>query len=192
MFKKANGVIFTVTVLFFIASEVINTFYMRFLAEYDNQKNGSYSYFADFKTYWLVLGIMQIVYFVLLVIKYTLLSIVVLGSNEKLHENMIHGLVRCPSSYFDTTPTGRLINKFSNDLGILDNTLSFVFVDMVEGPIISIIMLANIFQINLFFIPPGIITLVFLVYFFIFCKPTIVESKQLDLRTRSPVFNIFG
>jgi ATP-binding cassette subfamily C (CFTR/MRP) protein 4 len=105
---------------------------------------------------------------------------------------MIHGLVRCPSSYFDTTPTGRLINKFSNDLGILDNTLSFVFVDMIEGPIVSLIMLANIFQINLFFIPPGIITLIFLVYFFIFCKPTIVESKQLDLRTKTPVFNIFG
>jgi ATP-binding cassette subfamily C (CFTR/MRP) protein 4 len=44
---------------------------------------------------------------------------------------MIHGLVRCPSSYFDVTPTGRLVNKFSNDLGILDNTLVFVLVDMV-------------------------------------------------------------
>ena len=32
----------------------------------------------------------------------------------------------------------------------------------------------------------------FLVYFFIFCKQTIIESKQLDLRTRTPVFNIFG
>ncbi len=105
---------------------------------------------------------------------------------------MIHGLVRCPSSYFDTTPTGKLINKFSNDLGILDDTLSFVFTDMIEGPIISIIMLANIFQINVFFIPPGVVTLIFLVYFFTFCKPTIVESKQLDLRTKTPVFNIFG
>lgn len=53
-------------------------------------------------------------------------------------------------------------------------------------------MLANIFQINLYFIPPGVITIIFLVYFFMFCKPTIIESKQLDLRARSPVFNIFG
>ena len=44
---------------------------------------------------------------------------------------MMHGLVRCPSNYFDTTPTGRLINKFSNDLGILDNTMAFVFTDMI-------------------------------------------------------------
>jgi hypothetical protein len=42
---------------------------------------------------------------------------------------MIHGLVRSPSTFFDITPTGRLINKFSNDLGILDNTLIFVFTD---------------------------------------------------------------
>jgi ATP-binding cassette subfamily C (CFTR/MRP) protein 4 len=105
---------------------------------------------------------------------------------------MIHGLVRCPSAYFDTTPTGRLINKFSNDLGILDNTLSFVFFDMIEGPIITIIMLINIFQINVLFIPPGALSVIFLIFFFMFCKCTIIESKQLDLRTRTPVFNIFG
>ncbi len=37
-FKKINWIIFPITVLFFIASELINTFYMRFLAQYDNQK----------------------------------------------------------------------------------------------------------------------------------------------------------
>ena len=135
---------------------------------------------------------MQIFYFIIMCIKYTLLSIVVLGSNEKLHENMIYGLVRCPSSYFDTTPTGRLINKFSNDLGILDNTLAFVFIDIIEGPIITLIMIINVFQINILFIPPGILTIAFLIYFFIFCKHGIVEAKQLDLRTRTPVFNLFG
>ena len=105
---------------------------------------------------------------------------------------MIHGLVRCPSSYFDKTPTGKLINKFSNDLGILDNTMAFVFTDMIEGPIICLIMLANIFQINVMFIPPGFVTIIFLIFFFNYCKPSIVESKQLDLKTRTPVFNIFS
>lgn len=87
---------------------------------------------------------------------------------------MIHGLVRCPSSYFDTTPTGRLINKFSNDLGILDNTLAFVMMDTVEGPIIGIIMVVNIFEINLLFIPPGLINIAFIIFYFMFCKKTIV------------------
>ena len=58
---------------------------MRFLADYDNQKTDNDAFFRDFKIYWLVLGIMQILYFVFMCVKYLLLSIVVLGSNEKLH-----------------------------------------------------------------------------------------------------------
>jgi len=104
---------------------------------------------------------------------------------------MIHSLVSCPSSYFDITPTGRLINKFSNDLGILDNTMVFVFTDIIEGPITNLIMLTNIFQINMLFIPLGAVTIIFLVFFFIYCKQAIIESKKMDLRTKTPAYNIF-
>jgi ATP-binding cassette subfamily C (CFTR/MRP) protein 4 len=105
---------------------------MRFLAEYDNQIDGTYKVFkGDNNLYWTILGIMLVVYFILLIVKYFMVSVVALWSNEKLHEMMMHGLVRCPSSYFDTTPTGRLINKFSNDLGILDNMLVFVSIDSI-------------------------------------------------------------
>ena len=48
IFNKKNWIIFPITVFFFVASEVINTFYMRFLAEYDNQKSQSYTLFRDF------------------------------------------------------------------------------------------------------------------------------------------------
>ena len=103
---------------------------------------------------------------------------------------MMHGLVRSPSYYFDLTPTGQITNKFSNDLGILDNTLGITMIDCMEGPIISIIMLVNIFTIDLFFLIPGIITIVFLVGYFLFCKDTNVKVKELDLRKKSPVFSL--
>jgi ABC-type multidrug transport system fused ATPase/permease subunit len=67
---------------------------------------------------------------------------------------MIQGLIRSPSYYFDITSTGRLNNKFSNDLGILDNILSFVLTDSIEVPIISIILLVNVFSIDIYFIIP--------------------------------------
>ena len=44
---------------------------------------------------------------------------------------MIEAIVRCPGKFFDTTPSGILVNKFSNDLGILDNTMIFGLVDAV-------------------------------------------------------------
>ena len=103
---------------------------------------------------------------------------------------MIQGLVRSPSYYFDLTPTGQITNKFSNDLGILDNTLGFTMIDCMEGIIISIIMLVNVFTIDLFFLIPGIITIFFLVGYFLFCKNTNIKVKELDLRKKSPVFSL--
>ena len=58
---------------------------------------------------------------------------------------MLNGVVRSPASYFDLTPSGQLISRFSNDIGILDNSLAFVFVDCLEGPIVTIVMALNIF-----------------------------------------------
>ena len=105
---------------------------------------------------------------------------------------MIHGLVRSPSFYFDITRTGQLNNKFSNDLGIMDNMLAFVLTGSLEGPIIGIIMIANVFSINVYFMIPGIVNIIFIVAFYIYCKKAIIEIKQLDLKLKSPVFNMVG
>ena len=87
---------------------------------------------------------------------------------------MIHSLLRSPSHYFDLTPTGQITNKFSNDLGILDNTMAFVLNDVIEGPIRSVVLFVNIVTIDTFFLIPGCINITFLILFFIFCKATIV------------------
>jgi hypothetical protein len=42
---------------------------------------------------------------------------------------MVNGIVRSPASFFDVTPSGMLINKFSNDLSILDNALALTLID---------------------------------------------------------------
>lgn len=105
---------------------------------------------------------------------------------------MIHGLVRSPCSYFDITPTGRLNNKFSNDLGIMDNIIAFVLVDVIEGPINFLIIFANIVSINVYVLIPGLLNLIFIIVFFLYCKKVILAIKQLDLKLKSPVFSMVG
>lgn len=166
-------------------------FYMRLLGMHKNDAQDN-SFINNERQYWLILGMLQTGYFVLSWLRYFFINIVILFSNEKLHELMVEGLVRSPTSYFDTTPSGRLINTFSNDLGLLDMTLAFSFTDMIEGPIISIGMLINIFTIELFFIPPGVANILFLILFFLYAKRPIVECRQLYLKLRTPVFGLFG
>lgn len=130
--RHFNYILFPLTIIFFLIAEGSNMVYMRFLAEHDNVTKGTYYLFSgNLNYYWLVLGMLQISYFILMLIRYFMLNMVILLSNEKLHEEMIDGLVRSPSKYFDVNPSGKLINAFSNDLGILDMTLQFSFTDMI-------------------------------------------------------------
>jgi len=77
------------------------------------------------------MGLLVFIYFLSLIFKYYCLNLCILNSNEKIHEDMIFGIVRSPGFFFDQTPSGVLINKFSNDLGILDNSLSQTFLDVL-------------------------------------------------------------
>lgn len=106
-----------------------------------------------------------------------MLSYIVLKSNEKLHSDMLFGMLRSPIKFFDTTPTGRLINRFSNDMSILDNTLASTLTDTIEGPILSLVMLVNVFQIVPFFIIPSGVNLILLTLWFFYCKRTIIQTK---------------
>lgn len=40
-----------------------------------------------------------------------------------LHQNLLHGLLKAPMEFFMTTPTGRLLARFSNDTDTLDYKL---------------------------------------------------------------------
>jgi ABC-type multidrug transport system fused ATPase/permease subunit len=41
----------------------------------------------------------------------------------KTHETLLHNCFLWPLMTFDTTPLGRILNRFSNDINILDNVL---------------------------------------------------------------------
>lgn len=176
-----------IMVLLFLLTEACNTGFFRILAYYDLIPLGMFP--LSYNQFWLTLGMLEIGYFIFQVLKYYTVNTVALRSNEKLHNNMLLGLIRSPSSYFDTTPTGRLINRFSNDLSIMDNTLAFTLIDTLEGPILSTILLVNVFQILPAFIIPGLANVAFLAFWFMYCKNVIIQSKQLDLRCKSPVFS---
>ena len=53
-----------------------------------------------------------------------LFILLVLRSSERLHNKMLKSVLRAPVSFFDTNPTGRILNRFSRDTGCMDNALA--------------------------------------------------------------------
>jgi len=46
-----------------------------------------------------------------------------IAAAKTLHQKMLHSVIRSPMSFFDTTPIGRIVNRFSADTDTIDNDL---------------------------------------------------------------------
>uniref|UniRef100_T1J105 ABC transmembrane type-1 domain-containing protein n=1 Tax=Strigamia maritima TaxID=126957 RepID=T1J105_STRMM len=52
-------------------------------------------------------------------------TLIALIASSKLHQKMFQRVLHCPMSFFDTTPVGRILNRFSKDMDELDYTFPF-------------------------------------------------------------------
>lgn len=48
-----------------------------------------------------------------------------------LHQKLLYGIIRAPISFFDTTPTGRVLARFSSDINEVDIDLPAVAIGVV-------------------------------------------------------------
>ena len=51
------------------------------------------------------------------------LALAAIYASHSLHSNMLKNILRSPMSFFDTTPLGRVLNRFSKDIYVVDETI---------------------------------------------------------------------
>ena len=133
------------------------------------------------------MGLLMLGYFILQVLKCFFLGIILAGNGEALHADMAFSLLRAQMCFFDLTPSGKTLAKFSNDLNFLDQNMIFTLFDVFENFTITMVIMANIIQINNYFLIPTLICLVLFIAFYMWSNRILMESKSLDMKTKSPV-----
>lgn len=61
-----------------------------------------------------------------------------LKAAENLHNNMTLKTIKAPVLFFDTNPAGRILNRFSKDVGCLDDVLPPLFLQAVKFSLFSL------------------------------------------------------
>jgi len=109
--------------------------------------------------------ILGIIYLVCGLIRSYGLGFLCLMCNRNLHNQMNTSILRSISRYFDENPSGRIINRFSNDTGILDSILIQAIYASLEILIWIFVLLVRIMMINQYLIIALCIEFIFIVYF---------------------------
>ena len=109
---------------------------------------------------------------------------------QTIHENLLDQILHAPMSFFDTTPLGRIVNRFSTDMDKLDSTIPLFtrfWFFQVATMIATIVLISYSTPIFLSVMLPMVI-----LYGFIQVRKTAVaiqyvcSASPLPLKIRSP------
>ncbi|KAJ7319899.1 hypothetical protein JRQ81_019410, partial [Phrynocephalus forsythii] len=114
---------------------------------------------------------------------------VLVNAAQNLHNNMFQSILKAPVLFFDTNPIGRILNRFTKDIGHLDDLLPLTFLDFVQ----TFLQICGVVAVAVAVIPWVLIPLVPLLILFIILRryflATSRDIKRLESTTRSPVFS---
>uniref|UniRef100_A0A3Q1B681 Cystic fibrosis transmembrane conductance regulator n=1 Tax=Amphiprion ocellaris TaxID=80972 RepID=A0A3Q1B681_AMPOC len=108
---------------------------------------------------------------------------------QSLHNGMFNTILRTPVRFFDINPIGRILNRFSKDIGQLDSNMPWTFVDFIQ----VFLQILGVIAVAASVIPWILIPVVPLLIVFIFLRRYFLQTsrdiKRLESTTRSPVFS---
>ncbi|XP_071807652.1 ATP-binding cassette sub-family C member 9-like [Asterias amurensis] len=120
----------------------------------------------------------------------TFLSSLIAGQN--IHERVLKNVTQSPMRFFDTTPIGRILNRFSTDTKMVDQTIGYTLAQTLQFASITVIgLLINAINAPIFII--GIIPITILYLFVtVYYISTTRELKRLESINMSPVYSHFS
>uniref|UniRef100_A0A7N8XUN0 Multidrug resistance-associated protein 4 n=1 Tax=Mastacembelus armatus TaxID=205130 RepID=A0A7N8XUN0_9TELE len=108
---------------------------------------------------------------------------------QSLHNRMFNAIIRTPVCFFDINPIGRVLNRFSKDIGQLDSNLPWTFVDFIQ----VFLQIVGVIAVAASVIPWILIPVLPLLLFFLYLRRYFLQTsrdiKRLESTTRSPVFS---
>ncbi|KAM4693780.1 ATP-binding cassette sub-family C member 10 isoform 1-T2 [Discoglossus pictus] len=108
-----------------------------------------------------------------------------------VHQRLLRSVLRATVTFFDTTPMGRIINRFSSDLYCVDDTLPFIL-NIFLANMFGLLGMLVMISFGLPWILPVLVPLGLLYYYIQrYYRHTSRELKRMQSITLSPIYTHF-
>ena len=123
--------------------------------------------------------------------KQLLLFLGCLFAAKLIHDDLLFRVIRSPMSFFDTTPNGRILNRFSADIDTVDSSIPNEVSDFLICLMESLSVLIVICYVTPWFVAVVVPLAVVFVLVQKYYIRTSRQLKRLDSIYRSPIFSHF-
>ena len=140
----------------------------------------------------IIFGCLVLISFIFAAIRAVVLLWASIRCSERLHDKMVEAILRAPVVFFDSNPVGRVLNRFSKDIGCVDELLPksyLISIQMILQMLASILIPTVANPWLLFVFVPLLAAGVYIVRYFL---ATSRQLKRLESISRSPVYSHFS
>lgn len=111
---------------------------------------------------------------------------------KNLHNNLLATIMRLPMWFFDTTPIGRILNRFARDHDVIDNVLPIFLRSwtLLAWTVLSIFIVISV-STPWFMAAGGPIIVIFYIIQKFYIE-TARQARRMESLTRSPIFTHFA
>ncbi|XP_063952995.1 ATP-binding cassette sub-family C member 9-like isoform X1 [Lytechinus pictus] len=194
-FKSMNYVIailIIITVLLRAGIQIGTNFWLAIWSEDSLATNDTQTLLDDTNYYVAIYSVLSIGNIVMRAVSIGAITVGCYLAAKNMHHNMLDNIIAIPMRFFDTTPIGRILNRFSTDTQYIDQRLLQTvrtIVNLMSQLLSSFIVIITVSFYFLSFIVPIAIGFVLLLGYYII---TSRELQRCESVTRSPVFAHFS
>ncbi|EDM02529.1 rCG36889 [Rattus norvegicus] len=99
---------------------------------------------------------------------------VLVNASQTLHNRMFESILKAPVLFFDRNPIGRILNRFSKDIGHMDDLLPLTFLDFIQ----TLLLVVSVIAVAAAVIPWILIPLVPLSIIFVVLRRYFLETSR--------------
>jgi ATP-binding cassette subfamily C (CFTR/MRP) protein 4 len=113
---------------------------------------------------------------------------VCMKASMNLHNKMFNAITRATMYFFNTNSSGRILNRFSKDMGAIDEMLPVALMDCIQIGLTLMGIIIVVGLVNVYLMIPTFIVGIIFYKIRVFYLSTSRSVKRLEGVTRSPVF----